>query len=114
MTSRWPARIGCASSSRIRCAASAASWLSVDVLEQDGELVAAEAGRGVRAADARVEAAGDLDEHLVAGGVPERVVDRLEVVEVEEDDRQAAALAAAAGDRLAHLLGEHRAVGEAR
>ena len=63
--------MGWASSSRIRCAASAAAWLSVDVLEQHGELVAAEARGDVGAADAVVEPARELDEHLVAGGVTE-------------------------------------------
>ena len=51
--------------------------LAADVLEQDGELVAAEAGGGVgrrgRAPSRRLR---DLDEQLVAGGVAERVVDR--------------------------------------
>ena len=55
---------------------------------------------------------GELDEHLVAGGVAQRVVDGLEVVEVEEDHGRRALLAAGAGDRLADLLGEHRAVRE--
>ena len=66
-----------------------------DVLEQHGELVAAESRGDVRAADAVVEAARELDEHLVAGGVAERVVHGLEVVEVEEDHRRRAVLAAA-------------------
>ena len=83
-----------------------------DVLEQHGELVAAEARRDVGAADAVVEPARELDEHLVAGGVAERVVDGLEVVEVEEDHRRRARLAPGARDRLADLLGEHRAVRE--
>ena len=39
----------------------------------------------------------DLDQHLVAGGMPEAVVDRLEVVEVEEDHGEPAPLAAARG-----------------
>ena len=86
----------------------------LDVLEQHRELVAAEARGGVGAADALVETARHLDQHLVAGGVPEAVVDRLEVVEVEEDHGEPAPLAPAAGDRVAHALGEQRAVGEPR
>ena len=54
----------------------------------------------------------ELDQHLVARRVAEAVVDGLEVVEVEEDHRRRPAVAPAAGDRLPHLLGEHRAVGE--
>ena len=61
----------------------------------------------------RGEALGDLDEDLVAGGVAEGVVDRLEVVEVEEDDREPAAVATGAGDGVADALAEQRAVGEA-
>ena len=83
-----------------------------DVLEQDGELVAAEARRGVGGADARGQALGDLAQDLVAGGVAEAVVDRLEVVEVEEDDRDAVLLATVAGDGVAHALDEQGAVGE--
>jgi hypothetical protein len=57
---------------------------SLDVLEEDRELVAAEARRGVARAHARGQALGDLDENLVAGRVAERVVDRLGVVQVGE------------------------------
>ena len=46
-----------------------------DALEQDRELVAAEAGGGVRGADAVRQAVGDLDQHAVAGVVAEAVVD---------------------------------------
>ena len=96
-----------------RSAVSAASSALLDVLQQDRELVAAEAGRGVAGADARVEPLGDLDEHLVAGSVAEAVVDGLEVVEVEEHDGEAAALAPRAGRGVADALAEQRAVGQA-
>ncbi len=84
-----------------------------DVLEQHRELVAAEARGGVGPADALVEAPRDLLQHLVARGVAEAVVDRLEVVEVEEDHREAALLAPAAGERVADALREQGAVGQA-
>ena len=84
-----------------------------DVVEQHGELVAAEASGHVRAARAGVESARELDEHLVAGRVAQRVIDRLEVVEVDEDHRRGALVAPSARDRLTNLLREHRAVGEA-
>ena len=113
LSSLPPIASGRASASTIRSAVSAASSTRVDVLEQHGELVAAEARGGVAGADAGVEALGDGQQDLVAGGVAEAVVDRLEVVEVEEDDRQAGLLAARAGDRLAHALDEQRAVGQA-
>jgi hypothetical protein len=84
----------------------------LDVLEQDRELVAAEAGGGVSAANARVEPARHLDQHLVARGVAQGVVDLLEVVEVEEEHGAPATLAARPDDGVAHALGEQRAVGE--
>ncbi len=60
---------------------------------QDGELVAAEAGHGVRLAHAGAQALGYVPEHRIAGGVAQRVVDALEPVQVEAHDskRQAAA-----------------------
>ena len=64
-----------------------------DVLDQDGELVSAEARGRVGRAHGLEQASGDLPQHLVARGVAEAVVDRLEVVEVEEDDRDARVLA---------------------
>ena len=63
-----------------------------DVLEQDGELVAAEARGGVgRRGCSSPRRSATSRSTLVAGGVAEAVVDRLEVVEVEEEDRDAAA-----------------------
>jgi hypothetical protein len=86
----------------------------LDVLQQQRELVTAEAGRRVTGADARGQALADLDQHLVAGGVAEAVVDDLEVVEVQEDHGHAAVLAPAASERMAYALDEQRAVGQAR
>ena len=57
------------------------------VLGEDHELVAAEAGDGVVGAHDRAEPLGEADEQLVAGAVAEAVVDDLEPVEVEEEDR---------------------------
>ena len=81
-----------------------------DALEQDPELVAAEAGRGVAGAQAAAQALGDLDEQLVAGGVAERVVDRLEVVEVEHADGDEVALAGGAVQGVLDAVVEERAV----
>ena len=53
-------------------------------LQQQGEFVAAHARHGVVAVDAGRQAYGYVLEHAVAGGVAERIVDRLEAVEVEE------------------------------
>ena len=81
----------------------------VDVLADDDELVAAEAGDEVARAHGRAQPARDLDEQLVAGRVAEGVVDDLEVVQVEEEAGQAAG---ARPEPLGHVLGEQRAVGQ--
>ena len=52
-------------------------------------------------------------QHRVAGGVAEAVVDRLEVVEVDEHHADRCPLAAGAGQRVLDAVGEQRAVGEA-
>ena len=57
-----------------------------DVLEQDGELVAAEPGDRVLGAQAAASRRATVDQQLVANRVPEAVVDDLEVVEVDEED----------------------------
>ena len=84
----------------------------VDVLQQDGELVAAEAGGGVSGADAGGDPLGHLEQHPVSGGVPETIVDGLEVVQVDEDDGHPDALAQRACHGVANALVEQRAVGE--
>jgi hypothetical protein len=54
------------------------------VVEQDGELVAAEPGRDVAGSHGRPQPPGDAAQQPVAGVVAEGVVDDLEVVEIEE------------------------------
>lgn len=81
------------------------------------ELVAAEAGGGVALPHRVLESAGGLDEELIAGLVPDRVVDGLEAVEVDEEDGRAAQRGAAvggatAGQGLLDAPGEQRAVGQ--
>ena len=65
--------------------------------QQDGELVAAHPGHRVLAADGLDQALADLLDEQVTGGVAVGVVDRLEVVEVDEEH----------ADRLAHPSGPH-------
>src|SRR5207249_4486834 len=59
----------------------------VDVLEEEGKFVAAQARRGVPRPDRAGESLRDLLDEHVARVVTERVVDVLEVVQVEEEDR---------------------------
>ena len=68
-----------------------------DVGEDDIELVAADPGHGVRLPDVSLNLAGDLFQQLVPGLVAQRVVDLLEPVEVQEQDRQLRSGAGAPG-----------------
>ena len=79
-----------------------------DARDHDRELVAAEARDGVLGAHAAAQALGDGDEQRVADAVAERVVDGLEVVDVDEQDGGLAVV----GELLAHALHEQRAVRE--
>ena len=56
-----------------------------DLVAQDGELVSAEAGDHVAGAQHRAQARPDLAQELVARVVPERVVEHLQVVDVDEE-----------------------------
>ncbi|HEX2160445.1 MAG TPA: hypothetical protein VHF88_01325 [Thermoleophilaceae bacterium] len=84
--------------------------LVVDVLEAEGELVAAEAGDEVGWTQHSAQPLGDGDQQLVAGLVAERVVDQLEVVDVEEGDREATVAGARVAQRPAESAPEERAV----
>ena len=81
--------------------------------QQDRELVAAEAGEHVGLAQAAAQRVGDAHDQLVAGRVAERVVDRLEVVEVEHDRRALRAVALDVGDVALELALERAAVEQA-
>ena len=93
-----------------------ATWTAcvgaLHLLEQDAELVAAEAGHGVAGADAAAEAGGHRRQEPVAGGVAEAVVDGLEVVEVDEQHGAEVAGAAAAVEGVLHPVAEQAAVGQ--
>ena len=65
-------------------------------VDERGELVTAPAGHSVVRGHDRAEPPGRLREHQVAGAVTDRVVDRGEAVQVEEDDARFRAIAAVA------------------
>ena len=85
-----PRSIGSRSASARRIAIDRARLLVADVVEQDRELVAAEAGGRVARSERGRDAPGGRHEDVVAAGVAERVVEDLEVVEVDEQDRRTA------------------------
>ena len=82
--------------------------------QQDRELVPADAAGDVGRADDVLDALGGLGQHCVAGEVADPVVDRLEVVEVEDDQRQAPPIAVRAGDLACQRLVEVAPVVESR
>ena len=68
----------------------AASAPSSDVGQQQGELVAADPRHRVALRAPTAAAAAPISlQQAVAGGVPERVVDQLELIEIQEEHRQA-------------------------
>ena len=68
-------------------------------VEKDGELVAAQAGHQIVATDNLADTRADLAEQRVPGLVPERVVDLLEVIEVDKQEGQPASLSSAGRQR---------------
>ena len=81
-------------------------------LDEHGELVAAEARDGVARARDLLEARGDLQQQLIADVVAEVVVDLLEAVEVDEQQRERLARERAARERVVEAVAEEGAVGE--
>ena len=88
--------------------------VAVEVGQQDQELVAALAREQVGRAHDAAQAHRDPPQQLVAGGVAERVVDGLEVVEVDVQQRDRGAGAAGAREAEREVLVEQRAVGQLR
>ena len=82
------------------------------VEQQQPKLVSSQAGDRVASADRLLEAGRKRSQELVAVVVPERVVDLLEMVEVDEEDREGARLAPVSHDRLLDPVAEERAVGK--
>jgi hypothetical protein len=74
--------------------------------KQDGELVAAEPADGVQRAQQRAQRDRDPAQDLVAGGVALAVVDLLEAVEVEDQQRQRPAVAGGVRQLGLGALGE--------
>ena len=87
--------------------------LVAEVLAEHGELVAAEAGDRLLAAQRVLQPLRHGEDQLVAGRVPEAVVDHLEAVEVEEEHRDVASRAGAGGGRAPRSAGSGTAAGSA-
>ena len=88
--------------------------LAADAFEQDRELVAAEARHRVGRSRRLHQPLRRRLQQAIAGVVAERVVDVLEVVEVEEHDRHAQLRALRQRQRVLDPVPEQAAVGEQR
>ena len=85
----------------------------IEVVAQDHELVARHAGQGVSRTQDCAEPLGDPHQQLVADGVAVEVVDRLEPVEVGEEDRRHLARPPASKHRMLQPLQKEDPVGQA-
>ena len=77
---------------------------------EDDELVAADPSNRVAGADDRLEPARQRLEHGVAGAVPAHVVDVLEAVEIDDDEREGLVRSARSPERLLDAVVEEHAV----
>ena len=87
---------------------------AADALHQHCELVPTEARYGIRRARGPDDAVRHRLQQPVARIVTQRVVDVLEVVEIEEHHRHRAAVALCQRERVLHAIAEQVAVGEQR
>ena len=83
-----------------------------DVLQQHRELVPAETGHGVDVTNVGHQPPRDLDQHRVTRSVAEPVVDRLEAVEVDEEQGHPHAAPAGAVQGLRGPVEQDAAVGQ--
>ena len=81
-------------------------------VEDDHELVSPEACNAIDGADGSLEPHGHLAQELIAGAVAERVVDKLEAVEIQHRHRELMRLTVRLGNRLSDAVFEQQAVGE--
>ena len=87
---------------------------SVEVFEDDDELVAAHARDSVAFTDAVLQPASDFLQELIADVVAERVVKCLEVVEVDQHQGAVAVMPSTAGQRTPEPVEHQAPVGQAR
>ena len=78
--------------------------------QHDGEFVAADAGDGALRARHFLQPLGGSAQHAVAGGMAQRIVDVLEVVQIEEQQCQPVALPACLHDGARQAFGQQGAV----
>jgi hypothetical protein len=84
------------------------------LVAQHDELVPTDPSHGVLRAKDAIQAPCHLDQKLVSCGVPEAVVDELEIVEVEEYQGDLPAASRLASQRVAESIHQQAAVRQAR
>ena len=77
----------------------------------DGEFVAAQTGNRIRLSGAATQTVGDQFQQLIADRMAKRIVDALELIEIEAKDRQAFA-AFDAFEFVLQPLSQHNAIGQ--
>ncbi len=81
--------------------------------QQEQEVVTAQPGHGIATAHRRDETFADRAQDVIAARQPERVVDQLEAVEIQDHDRQLLLAPARPLDRLVQTVVEQQAIGQA-
>ena len=84
------------------------------LFQQDRELVATEARRGVTVAKAGAQPVRRLHQHGITRGMAQRIVDLLEVVQVEEDHGHFVVRALGAAKPVCHAILKQRAIAKPR
>ncbi|MNN51729.1 hypothetical protein D3C81_1663880 [compost metagenome] len=82
----------------------------MDIFQHHGELIAAQPRHDIDVPQAAFEPAGNGGQCAVADHVPQAVIDVLEVVKVQEQDRHLQAGALAAGNGLGQPLAKQHPV----
>jgi hypothetical protein len=78
--------------------------------QDQGEFVSAKPGRGIRCPQVLAKSRRQPPEHVIAGGVPVGIVDRLEAVQVEHDQRHLVSFAARRVDGLTKAVEKQAAI----
>ena len=81
--------------------------------EHANELVAAQASQQIAAPQVRSQATRHFDQQVVTDRVPERVIDLLELIKVQEEHSQLPLLALRLGDGITQMVIAQQAVGQA-
>ena len=84
------------------------------VLDQDREFVSAQVRDGIALTHERLEPPSDGREGLIADFVPERIVDELEVVDIDEQQGDQLACASPSRQRVSEPISKQRPVREPR